>query len=224
MAATLAGVGHRHDLLPPRMRGVLHQYAFLGAFATGAILVALANTERARLAAAIYAVSLTVLFGTSALYHRISWRPRLRALMGRIDHSMIFVFIAASYTPFALLTLHGSTAVTVLAVAWSGALLGAGSRVVWHRAHRWVTVPVYLGLGWLAAFIVPDLIGGAGIAPFVLLCVGGALYSVGGVMYALRLPDPSPRTFGYHEVFHLMTIIAAICHYVAVSFVVYHAS
>jgi hemolysin III len=218
------GVVHPRDSVRPRLRGVLHQYACAVAIAIGCVLVAGAENERARVAAAVYAVSLAALFGVSALYHRVRWRPSLRALMKRLDHSMIFVFIAGTYTPFALLVLHGSTALIVLTIVWSGAAVGVGSRIFWQHAPRWVTVPLYVGLGWVAAFIVPQLIGGVGIAPFVLLCVGGVAYTVGGVMYALRRPDPAPSTFGYHEVFHLMTIIAAICHYVAVSFAVYQFS
>lgn len=217
------GFAHPRDLIRPRLRGVLHAYAFVVALATGAVLVSLADTNRARAAAAIYAVSLAGLFGTSALYHRITWRPKWREWIGRIDHSMIFVFIAGTYTPFALLVLHGTLATSVLTIVWVGAVLGVGTRLLWQRAPRFATLPLYVGLGWVAAFIVPQLIGG-GIAPFVLLCVGGVAYTVGGVMYALRRPDPAPNTFGYHELFHLMTIIAATCHYVAVSFAVYSAS
>lgn len=215
---------HPRDRARPRLRGVLHQYACAVAVAIGCILVSGAGSDRARLAAAIYASTLAALFGVSAAYHRIVWRPSLRPWMKRLDHSMIFLFIAGSYTPFAALALHGTTALVVLAVVWTGAALGVGSRLLWHRASRWVTVPLYIGLGWVAAFIVPQLIGGAGVAPFVLLCVGGVAYTIGGVMYALRRPDPAPKIFGYHEVFHLMTVVAAVCHYVAVSFVVYQFS
>lgn len=220
--AGLRGV-HPLDLIRPRFRGVLHQYATGVAVAIGCVLIALAHSDRARAAATVYAVSLAAVFGTSALYHRITWRPSLRAIMQRLDHSMIYVFIAGTYTPFAVLTLHGGTAATMLAIAWTGALLGVGSRVLFDRTPRYVTVPLYAGLGWTAAFVVPQLIGGAGVAPFVLLCVGGLGYTVGGLMYAFRWPNPSPRIFGYHEMFHLLTIVAALCHYVAVSFAVYQA-
>lgn len=214
---------HPRDVLKPSMRGVLHQYAFVAALATGIVLVAVSEPGRPRVAATVYAVCLAGLFGVSALYHRVNWRPAARAVMTRLDHSMIFVFIAGTYTPFALLTLHGATALVVLTIVWTGAALGVGSRLLWTRAPRFATLPLYVGLGWVAAFIVPQLIGGAGVAPFVLLCVGGAAYTAGGIMYALRRPDPAPRTFGYHEVFHLMTLIAATCHYVAVSFAIYQA-
>ncbi|HVV30477.1 MAG TPA: hemolysin III family protein [Mycobacteriales bacterium] len=224
LSASVAAAGHVGDLVRPRLRGVLHQYACIVAVATGCVLVALAETERARLAASVYAISLVALFGVSALYHRVAWRPNLRAWMKRLDHSMIFVFIAGTYTPFALLVLHGATALVVLTVVWAGAVLGVGSRLLWLRAPRFATLPLYVGLGWVAAFIVPQLIGGGGIAPFVLLCVGGVAYTVGGVMYALRRPNLAPRIFGYHELFHVMTLIAATCHYIAVSFAVYQVS
>ena len=218
---TAGPLPHPRDMVKPRLRGVLHQYAFLVALATGAVLVTLAPAGRPRLGASIYAVSLALLFGTSALYHRVTWRERARAVMKRLDHSMIFVFIAGTYTPFALLLLHGTTEVVVLTVVWVGAVLGVGSRLLWLGAPRWAIVPLYIALGWVAMFIVPELVGAGGIAPFVLLCVGGAAYTTGGVIYALRRPDPAPAVFGYHEMFHLMTLIAAICHYVAVSFTVY---
>jgi hemolysin III len=217
-------LAHPRDLVRPRLRGVLHKYAFLVAVATGTVLISLAETDKARVAASVYAVSLAGLFGFSALYHRVSWRPQLLALLKRIDHSMIFVFIAGTYTPFALLVLHGATAVAVLSGVWAGAVLGVGMRLLWQRAPRFAVLPLYVGLGWVAAFIVPQLLGAAGIAPFVLLCIGGVAYTTGGIMYGLRRPDPAPRVFGYHELFHLMTIIGATCHYVAVSFAVYQAT
>ena len=203
---------------------MLHKYAFGVAVATGTILISLAETERAKVAATIYAVSMAGLFGISALYHRVTWRPHLGALMKRLDHSMIFVFIAGTYTPFALLVLHGTATVWMLSGVWAGAVIGVGTRLLWRRAPRFAILPLYVGLGWVAAFVVPQLLGAAGIAPFVLLCVGGVAYTTGGVMYALRRPDPAPRVFGYHELFHLMTIIGATCHYIAVSFAVYQAT
>ncbi len=212
---------HPRDAVKPRLRGVLHSYAFVLCLLTGLVLVALAPVPRARLAAVVYAVCLAGLFGISALYHRRDWGPRARDVMARLDHSMIFVFIAGTYTPFALLDLHGTTAVVVLAVVWGGAGIGVATRLLWLRAPRYAVLPLYLGLGWTAAFIVPQLIHVGGVAPFVLLCAGGLMYSLGGIVYAVRRPDPAPKIFGYHEVFHLMTIVAALCHYVAISFAVY---
>lgn len=215
------GSGHPRDLVRPRLRGVLHQWAFGVALVIGVVLVALAPGPRPRLAAAVYAVALALVFGTSAAYHRIGWRGRARAVMRRLDHAMIFVFIAGSYTPFALLVLPARTARWVLAVVWAGAALGVASRMAWMRAPRALVLPLYVGLGWVAAFVVPALLHRGGIAPFVLLCVGGGIYTAGGVVYALRRPDPAPTVFGYHEVFHLLTLLAACCHYIAVSFAVY---
>ena len=212
---------HARDRVKPRMRGVLHQWAFVTCLATGAVLVALAPDARARVASLVYSLSLALLFGTSALYHRVSWHPAARAAMKRLDHSMIFVLIAGTYTPFALLVLRGTATTVVLAVVWGGAALGVLSRMAWLNAPRAFVIVLYLGLGWVAAFFVPQLIHRGGIAPFVLLCVGGAIYSVGAVIYAARRPDPRPQTFGYHEVFHACTLVAALCHYVAVSFAVY---
>ncbi|MGH3744747.1 MAG: PAQR family membrane homeostasis protein TrhA [Mycobacteriales bacterium] len=219
--AITAPLVHVRDLVKPRMRGVLHQYAFLSCLVTGIVLVSLAPDTRARVGAVVYAVCLAGLFGISALYHRRGWGERGRRVMARLDHSMIFVFIAGTYTPFALLVLHGTTAMVVLIVVWAGAGLGVLTQLLWLHAPRFATVPLYLALGWTAAFIVPQLIHFGGVAPFVLLVVGGVAYSVGGIVYAARRPDPAPAIFGYHEVFHAMTCVAAICHYIAISFAVY---
>ncbi|HEU0243505.1 MAG TPA: hemolysin III family protein [Candidatus Limnocylindrales bacterium] len=214
-------LAHVRDRVRPRLRGVLHQYAFLACLVTGIVLVALVPDRRARVGAVVYAVCLAGLFGISALYHRRSWGERGRRVMARLDHSMIFVFIAGTYTPFALLVLRGTTSLVVLVVVWAGAAVGVATRVLWLRAPRFTTVPLYLALGWTAAFVVPQLIHFGGVAPFVLLVVGGAMYSVGGIVYAARRPDPAPAVFGYHEVFHAMTCAAAVCHYIAISFAVY---
>jgi hemolysin III len=213
----VAGV---RDLVKPRMRGYLHQYAFLSCLVTGVVLVSLAPDARARIGAVIYAVCLAGLFGISAAYHRRDWGERAHRVMARLDHSMFFVFIAGTYTPFALLVLHGATAVVVLAVVWTGAMLGVLTQVLWLHAPRYAVLPLYLVLGWTAVFIIPQLLH-AGVASFVLLCVGGAAYTVGGIVYAMRRPDPAPKVFGYHEVFHAMTCVAALCHYIAISFAVY---
>lgn len=218
--AVTAPLAHVRDLVKPRMRGILHQYAFLSCLVTGMVLVSLAPDARARLGAVVYAVCLAGLFGISALYHRRGWGERGHSIMARLDHSMIFVFIAGTYTPFALLVLHGLTSHVVLIVVWSGAGLGVLMQLLWLHAPRFATVPLYLALGWTAAFVVPQFIH-FGIAPFVLLVAGGVAYTVGGVVYAARRPDPAPTIFGYHEVFHAMTCVAAICHYIAISFAVY---
>jgi hemolysin III len=205
--------------LKPRLRGWLHAYAAVISIASGAALVAVAAaTQGGRAAAptAIYAATVTLLFGTSALYHRLKWSPRAHSLMKRLDHSMIFVFIAGTYTAIAALTLDRSAAVTVLFVVWTGALAGVALQTAWPHAPGWVTVPCYVALGWVAVFVMPDLLRNAGVAALVLIVAGGIIYTIGGVVYALKRPNPIPGVFGFHEVFHLCTLVAALCHYVAI--------
>ena len=210
-------------LLPikPRLRGHLHQWALVTFFVAGAVLIIFAHDGRARFAAVIYAIAVCALYGTSALYHRVNWQPTARAVMKRLDHSMILVLIAGTYTPFALLLLHGSTSTAVLAIAWGGAALGITLRMVWIGAPRWAVIPPYLLVGWIAVFVLPELLHAGGVATLVLVAGGGLVYTLGAVVYATRRPDPWPRTFGYHEVFHLMTILAGVMMYIAISFAVY---
>ncbi len=208
----------------PRLRGWLHVWAGTVSVATGTALIVVAGAargQRAGLATAVYALTVIAMFGTSATYHRLRWSDRGQAVMQRLDHSMIFVLIAGTYTPFALLALPWHTGRVVLAVVWSGAAAGVLLKTAWPHAPRALGVPLYLALGWVAAFVFPPLLHGVGVAGIVLLAVGGALYSIGAVVYAARWPDPVPRLFGYHEVFHLCTIVAAVCHYVAVWFAVF---
>ena len=205
--------------LTPRLRGWLHAYAAAVSIASGAVLVGVAASLRggsAGSSTSIYAATVTLLFGTSALYHRLSWRPRARALMRRLDHSMIFVFIAGTYTPIAALTLPHTASIAVLTVVWTGALFGVGLQTAWPTAPRWVGVPCYLALGWVAVFVFPDLLHNAGVAAFVLITVGGLVYTIGAIVYGLKRPNPYPGTFGFHEVFHLCTLVAAVCHYIAI--------
>lgn len=214
-------MGTGPEPVKPRLRGVLHQWAFAASLVTGSVLCAVAPSGRARLASAVYSVSVTLLFGTSALYHRITWRPAARAVMKRLDHSMIFVLIAGTYTPFALLALRGETRVVVLSVVWGGAVIGIGARMLWLAAPRWAIIPLYIGLGWVAVFVFPQLLRHGGVAPLVLLLVGGLFYTLGALAYASRKPNPSPTVFGYHEVFHTATLIAFACHYIAVFLAVF---
>jgi hemolysin III len=205
--------------LKPRLRGWLHAYAAATSLISGAALIAVAATLRGGRAGAstgIYAATVTLLFGTSALYHRLDWGPRAHAVMRRLDHSMIFVFIAGTYTPIAALTLARGTAAAVLAVVWAGALSGVALQSAWPGAPRWLSVPCYIALGWVAVFVFPDLLHNGGVAPFVLLAAGGVIYTLGALVYGLKRPDPWPGTFGFHEVFHLCTLVAALCHYVAI--------
>lgn len=210
--------------LKPRLRGWLHAYAAAISIATGAALIAVAAALRGDPAGAttgIYAATVTLLFGTSALYHRLDWTPAARRLMKRLDHSMIFVFIAGTYTPIAALTLPRNAAVAVLIAVWTGALFGVALQTAWPSAPRWLSAPCYIALGWVAAFVMPDLLHHAGVAAFVLLIAGGVVYTIGAVVYAIKRPDPWPGTFGFHEVFHLCTLVAATCHYVAIWFAVF---
>ncbi len=210
--------------LPPRLRGWLHTYAALISLATGSCLLAVAFAARGPHAGwptAIYAVTVTALFGTSALYHRRRWSPRGHSIMKRLDHSMIFIFIAGTYTPLAVLTLSGPSRIAVLAVVWSGAIFGAGLRTTWPGAPSWLTVPCYIALGWVAVFVFPELLQRAGVAAFVLIAVGGVIYTLGALVYATKRPNPVPGVFGFHEVFHACTLLAATCHYVAIWFAVF---
>ena len=202
--------------LKPRLRGVFHQWAFMVSLVAGAVLVAAAPTGRAAAVGAVYAVALAGMFGASALYHRVAWRPSLRPWFRRLDHSMIFVLIAGTYTPFALLVLHGTLSRVVLVAVWGGALLGIVLKLVWIDAPKWLIATVYLALGWVGIVTIPQLVSRAGIGAVTLLVVGGLLYTAGAVIYALRRPDPSPKVFGYHEIFHLLVIAAAAVHYAAV--------
>ena len=205
----------------PKLRGWLHAGMFPVAVAAGIVLVALAGTGEARTAAAIFASTGALLFGTSALFHRGSWSPRVHRLLRRLDHSNIFLIIAGTCTPFAVLALPPSEGRVLLWVVWLGALAGVAFRVLWVGAPRWLYTPVYVALGWVVVFFLPGFLAGAGVAVLVLIVVGGALYSVGALVYGLKRPNPSPSWFGFHEVFHTLTIAAFIVHYVAVSLTVY---
>jgi hemolysin III len=201
----------------PRLRGVSHQYAFGVAAAAGAALVAFAPAGEPRVAAAVYALSLCAMLGTSALYHRVDWSPARARLMRRLDHAMIFVLIAGTYTPFALLVLSEGFGRWILAVAWGGALAGVGLTVAWIDAPRWLTAAAYVALGWVAVAAFPQIVDRAGVAGAALLGVGGLLYTAGAVVYARQRPDPVPAVFGFHEVFHVFVLAAAAAHYIAVA-------
>jgi hemolysin III len=204
----------------PLLRGVSHEYAFFVSLGCGVALILAASNERARLAVSIYAVAVSALLGTSALYHRVTWRPRARRWMRRLDHSMIFVLIAGTYTPVALLALKGTLANTILIVVWAGALGGVIFKLAWIDAPKWVFAAVYLALGWVSVAIfgeLPASIGWLGVAG---LAAGGLLYTIGAIVYASGRPNPFPKVFGYHEVFHALVILAAALHYAVIAFVV----
>jgi hemolysin III len=205
----------------PRLRGWLHAGTFPLALAAGIVLVVLADGTRATVASAVYAASAVLLFGVSAAYHRGHWSPGAERALKRLDHSNIFLIIAGTYTPFSVVLLHNHGGDTLLWIVWGAALAGIAFRVVWVGAPRWLYTPVYLGLGWVAVFYLPEILDTGGPAVVALLAVGGALYSIGGVVYALKRPDPSPRWFGFHEVFHALTLAAFVTHYIAVSIATY---
>ncbi len=202
------------------MRGWLHLWSFAVSIASGIALVAVSAAlvgPRAALATTVYSVTILGLFGVSALYHRRTWRTvHSRAVMKRLDHSMIFLFIAGTYTPVAALAMDAATARWVLAVVWGGALAGVVLKMARPHAPSWLAVPIYVALGWVAVFVFPQLLVHGGVAAFVLLIAGGALYTVGAVFYATKWPNPWPATFGYHEFFHAATVLAAMCHLVAI--------
>ena len=210
--------------LKPRLRGVLHEAAFAISLITGTALVCLSEGARARTAATVYAVSVALLFGTSAAYHRGPWTGRSKALMKRLDHSMIFILIAGTYTPFALLVLTGTTRWVVFGLVWGGAVAGVVLRNAVRRPARWLFVGIYLLLGWTALGVLPQLFDVGGAAVVVLLLLGGLFYSLGAIVYAMKRPNPSPSWFGFHEVFHAFTLLAFVTHYLAVSFVTYGAA
>jgi hemolysin III len=207
--------------LRPRLRGVFHEWAFFAALAAGAMLVVLADGALATFSAWVYAVALAAMFGASALYHRVPWRSAAKRVWARrLDHSMIFVFIAGTYTPFALLRFEGTTQWLVLVMVWTGAVLGLLLELVWLDSPRWLTAVAYLAVGWVGVLAIPQMFSAVGIAGAVLLMVGGGLYTIGAVIYATKWPNPFPRTLGFHEVFHLLVVAAAATQFVAVSFVV----
>jgi hemolysin III len=201
----------------PRLRGVFHQWAFVVSLVAGAVLVARAPSARAAAVGGIYAAALAGMFGASALYHRVAWPPSLRPWLRRLDHSMIFVLIAGTSTPVIVLILEGVLPIVVLAVVWGGALAGLVLNLVWISAPRRLVVSVYVVLGWVGIVLLPEVVRSAGLAPAVLFVAGGGLYTVGAVIYTRRRPDPLPAVFGFHELFHVFVIAAAVAHFVAIA-------
>jgi len=216
--AAMAAHAAAHKLSQkPRLRGVSHQWAFFASLGAGAALVLAASGTTAVIAMTIYAFSLSAMLGTSALYHRVTWTPEVRRWMRRLDHTMIFVFIAGTYTPFALLVMHGSLADAVLIVVWASAAGGVILNLLWISAPYWVTSVVYLSTGWVAIVTLPQLWDEIGPVGVGLIALGGALYTAGAIVYARRRPDPRPQVFGYHEIFHMLVIAAAAVQYAAVA-------
>jgi hemolysin III len=212
------------DEVKPRLRGWMHAASAPVTLAAGIVLVVLSPTATTRIGSAVFASSALVLFTVSGIYHRGTWSPRVWRFLRRFDHANIFLLIAGSYTPFAVLALTDETRVAVLSAVWGAAIVGVLFRVFWVGAPRWLYTLLYIGLGWAAGLFVPQLIRGAGVAAFVLIAVGGLLYTFGGVVYGLKRPNPSPRWFGFHEIFHACTVAAFACQYIAASFVIYRAA
>jgi hemolysin III len=212
-------------LTKPRLRGWIHQYCAIAAVIAGAPLVAVSWAEaskRAGHSTLTYTLAIVAMFAVSAIYHRVHWQSSvIRSWMRRLDHSMIFVLIAGTYTPFARLDMPRGTGHAVLAIVWGGAIAGIALTLFWPTAPRWLGVTLYLLLGWVAVWYTGMILHNAGLAATVLLAVGGGLYSLGAIFYGLRRPDPWPTTFGYHEIFHACTAAAAVCQYIAIWFAVF---
>ena len=211
----------KFEEVKPKLRGWLHAGTAPLTLAAGIVLVALSPTTAGRVGAVVFMVTSVLLFTVSGIYHRGSWSPKVWAFLRRFDHANIFLLIAGSYTPFTLLLLEGSSRVVLLSVVWTVAVLGMLFRIFWTEAPRWLYVPIYIAMGWAAVFFINDFIDSISTAPAVLVATGGVLYTLGGIVYGLKKPNPLPGWFGFHEVFHSLTIAAFVTHYVAVSMVMY---
>jgi hemolysin III len=207
----------------PRLRGVLHQFAFWIAIALAPLLIVGADGGRARFAAAVFACSVAACFGASALYHRVTWQPRARLWMRRVDHAGVYLLIAGTYTPVALLALRGAWRPVVLIIIWAGAFAAIVLKFAWVEAPKWLAAAIGMALGWVAVVVLPQLVGRVNIAAVILLIVGGLAYTVGAIVYVRRRPDPVPAVFGYHELFHALTIVGVACQYVAIGFFIVRA-
>jgi hemolysin III len=208
----------------PRLRGWLHAGTFPVAVAAGSILTALAPQGRARIGALVFTVTAALLFGTSGLYHRGTWSKRAAETLKRLDHSNIFLIIAGTYTPIALCLLPAAQARSLLLTVWLGAFGGVLFRVLWVDAPRWLYTPIYVALGWVAVFYFGPLLAGGGPAVMALIVAGGVLYTLGAVVYGTKRPNPWPRWFGFHEIFHAFTVAAFLAHFTAVALAAYALS
>jgi hemolysin III len=215
------GVESIAEAAKPLLRGWIHLGSFPLVVAAGIVLVALAPNTRTRVAVAVFGLTAALLFGISALYHRGNWSPRVAGVLKRFDHSNIFLIIAGTYTPFAVLLLPAGTQRTLLWVIWLAALAGIAFRIFWVGAPRWLYVPAYVAMGWVAVAFLPDFLRGGGPAVLTLVIVGGVLYTLGGLIYGLKRPNPSPRWFGFHEIFHVLTVAAFVSHYVGIALALY---
>jgi hemolysin III len=208
------------DAVKPLLRGVSHQYAFVVAVVLAVALVAAAPHDRARLAVGVFGVSVALMFGVSALYHRVTWRPTARLWMRRLDHAAIYLLIAGTYTPFGLLVLDGAWATGLLTITWTGAAAAILLKLAWTDAPNWVAATLGISLGWIGVLAAPRMVDVVGWSGFGLLLLGGVFYTGGALVYALRRPDPVPAVFGYHELFHALVIAATACQYAVIAFFV----
>jgi hemolysin III len=211
-----AAAAHQAARLKPRLRGWIHAVTAPLALVAAVVLVVLAPPVAEKVAAAVFGLTAVLLFGTSAVYHRGTWSPRVAAALRRLDHSNIFLIIAGTYTPLAVTLLDPRTATTLLAIVWGGAVAGLLARVLWMDAPRWVYVPVYVALGWVAVAYMGQFAATGGLAVVWLVAGGGLAYTVGAVVYGTKRPDPSPRWFGFHEIFHALTVVGFGCHTAAI--------
>jgi hemolysin III len=205
----------------PTWRGWIHAGMFPVTIAAGIVLIALANGAPAKWSSAVFVLTSMLLFGNSAFYHRFNWKPKAKILLKRIDHANIFLLIAGTYTPLAVLALPPSKGILLLVLVWVGALLGIGFRVFWITAPRWLYVPLYLALGFFSLMYIVDLLN-ANVAMMVLVLVGGIFYTIGAVVYGIKKPNPFPGKFGFHEIFHTLTVLAFVCHWTAVLLIALH--
>jgi hemolysin III len=203
----------------PRLRGVFHEWGFFAAVGLGIPLVLTAHPGRARIAAIVFAICVALCFGASALYHRPTWQPKVRSWLARLDHAGIYLLIAGTYTPFGLLVLSTGWAIPVLTIVWVGALAAILLKLFWLKTPKWLSAVISLSLGWVALAAISQLLK-LELTALALVLAGGLMYSIGGVIYALRRPDPFPAVFGYHELFHVLTVAAAGCMYAAIAFYV----
>lgn len=220
-AAAAADLHAKMLAAKPKLRGWLHAATSPLAIAAGIVLICLSPTAATKVSSALFAGSAILLFTVSAIYHRGKWSLKTWTVLNRFDHANIFLLIAGSYTPFAITLLDGSARVGMLVVVWSGAVLGVAFKLLWTSAPRWMSAPIYIALGWAAIFYADEFAGG-GTAVITLVVVGGGLYTIGGVVYGLKRPDPYPTWFGFHEIFHVFTIAAFVCHYIAASIATYN--
>lgn len=223
---TLQGVTHEQQLdrpLKPSWRGWIHAIAFPIALIAGIVLVVTAPTAAGKVSSAIFVTTAAMLFGVSALLHRGHWRPGVENGLRRWDHANIYLIIAGTYTPIAVLALPPAAGKLMLAIVWTGAIAGVFFRVFWLGAPRWLSTTLYVVIGWVAVLFVPELIEGAGATAVILIVIGGVLYSIGAVIYGMKRPDLVPGVFGFHELFHALTVAAFVCHYAAIWIVVHQA-